>query len=63
MEWVAPGDATPSFYFGYGLNVNTKPWGFGAFVKAPGNGEADFDLFELEPAVWGNDELMNSIRP
>jgi exo-beta-1,3-glucanase (GH17 family) len=58
---VAPGDATPSFYFGYGINVNAKPWGFGAFVKAPGNGTADVTgKTNLKLAVWGNDELMNT---
>jgi hypothetical protein len=60
---VAPGDATPSFYFGYGINANAKPWGFGAFVKAPGNGTAAVTgKANLKIAVWGNDELMNT-RP
>jgi hypothetical protein len=60
---VAPGDATPSFYFGYGISINAKPWGFGAFVKAPGNGTADVaSRANLKIAVWGNDELMNT-RP
>ena len=60
---VAPGDATPSFYFGYGINTNAKPWGFGAFVRAPGNGTADVaGKANLQIAVWGNDELMNT-RP
>jgi len=59
----APNDATPSFYFGYGISVNAKPWGFGAFVKAPGNGTADMTgRTNLKIAVWGNDELMNT-RP
>ena len=58
---VAPGDATPSFYFGYGININAKPWGFGAFVKAPANGTADVSArTNLKLAVWGNDELMNT---
>ena len=58
---VAPGDATPSFYFGYGINVNAKPWGFGAFVKAPANGTAQVaGKTNLKLAVWGNDELMNT---
>ena len=58
---VAPGDATPSFYFGYGINVNAKPWGFGAFVKAPGNGTADVTgKTNLKLAVWGNDQLMDT---
>ena len=39
---VAPGDTPPSFCFGYGINSASKPWGFGAFVKAPGNGSVDF---------------------
>jgi len=60
---VAPGDATPSFYFGYGININAKPWGFGAYVKAPGNGTANVTgKTNLKIAVWGNDELMNT-RP
>jgi hypothetical protein len=60
---VAPGDATPSFYFGYGINVNAKPWGFGAYVSAPGNGTAAVaGKTNLQVAVWGNDELMNT-RP
>jgi hypothetical protein len=59
----APNDATPSFYFGYGINTNTRPWGFGAFVRAPGNGTADVTgKANLQIAVWGNDELMNT-RP
>ena len=59
----AAGDATPSFYFGYGININAKPWGFGAFVKAPGNGTADVTgKANLKIAVWGNDQLMNT-RP
>jgi hypothetical protein len=58
---VAPADATPSFYFGYGINVGAKPWGFGAYVKAPGNATASVaGLSNLKIAVWGNDELMNS---
>jgi phenylpyruvate tautomerase PptA (4-oxalocrotonate tautomerase family) len=58
---VAPGDATPSFYFGYGISVNAKPWGFGAFVKAPANGTANVTgKTNLKLAVWGNDELMNT---
>jgi hypothetical protein len=58
---VAPGDATPSFYFGYGINTNARPWGFGAFVRAPGNGTADVTgKTNLRIAVWGNDELMNT---
>ena len=60
---VATADATPSFYFGYGIDINAKPWGFGAFVKAPGNGTADVSgKANLKIAVWGNDELMNT-RP
>jgi hypothetical protein len=58
---VAPNDATPSFYFGYGINTNARPWGFGAFVKAPGNGTANVTgKTNLQIAVWGNDELMNT---
>jgi len=59
---VAPGDATPSFYFGYGINVSAKPWGFGAFVKAPANGTTASlaGYANMKIAVWGNDELMNT---
>jgi hypothetical protein len=64
QDWwngVAPGDATPSFYFGYGINVNAKPWGFGAFVSAPGNGSLDLSGHtNLKIAVWGNDQLMST---
>jgi hypothetical protein len=58
---VAPNDATPSFYFGYGINVNAKPWGFGAFVSAPNNGALDLSgQTNLKIAVWGNDQLMST---
>ena len=58
---VAPGDATPNFYFGYGINSNAKPWGFGAYVSAPGNKAADVSGYNsLNIAVWGNPELMNT---
>jgi hypothetical protein len=59
---AAPNDATPSFYFGYGINADaTRPWGFGAFVRAPGNGTADVTgRTNLQIAVWGNDELMDT---
>ena len=64
QDWwngVAPADATPSFYFGYGINVNTKPWGFGAFVRAPGNAAANVSGYtNVQIAVWGNDELMST---
>jgi hypothetical protein len=64
LQWwdgVARADTTPSFYFGYGINVSAKPWGFGAFVKAPGNGTADITgKTDLKIAVWGNDELVNT---
>jgi len=57
---VAPGDATPSFYFGYGINVNQKPWGFGAYVNAPANGSVKVGGYaNMKIAIWGNDELMN----
>jgi hypothetical protein len=57
----APNDATPSFYFGYGISTNARPWGFGAFVRAPGNGTANVTgKTNLRIAVWGNDELMNT---
>ncbi len=62
---VAVADATPSFYFGYGINTAAKPWGFGAFVNAPGNGTASVAGYtNLRMAVWGNDQLVNkSPRP
>jgi hypothetical protein len=57
----ASADATPSFYFGYGINSGAKPWGFGAFVKAPGNGTAVVSGFtNFRISVWGNDQLMNT---
>jgi hypothetical protein len=60
---VAPNDATPNFYFGYGINTNARPWGFGAFVRAPGNGTANVTgKTNLKIAVWGNPELMDT-RP
>ena len=60
---LAAADATPSFYFGYGVKSATKPWGFGAYVKAPGNGAANVAGYSnLRLAVWSNDELAN-IRP
>ena len=60
---VASADATPSFYFGYGVKSATKPWGFGAFVKAPANGTANVAGYtNLRLAVWSNDELANT-RP
>jgi hypothetical protein len=58
---VASGDATPSFYFGYGISINAKPWGFGAYVRAPGNGTGNVSgKTNLKIAVWGNDELMDT---
>jgi len=57
---VAPNDSTPSFYFGFGTRITAKPWGFGAFVKAPANGTANVTgLTNLKIAAWGNDELMS----
>jgi hypothetical protein len=57
---IAPNDSTPSFYFGYGINVASKPWGFGAYVSAPGNGTADVSSYSnLKLAVWGNDQLTS----
>ena len=54
-------DATPNFYFGYGTNVKAKPWGFGAFVKAPTNGTATVDGYaDLRISVWGNPELTKT---
>ena len=58
---VAAADATPSFYFGYGTDVAHKPWGFGAYVKAPGNGTAVIGSYaNLKLAVWGNDQLTST---
>ncbi|MFO1394219.1 MAG: hypothetical protein U1F09_10710 [Steroidobacteraceae bacterium] len=58
---VAPADTPPSFYFGYGFDPAAKPWGFGAFVSAPGNGTTSVaGLTNLQITVWGNDELMNT---
>ena len=59
---LAAADATPSFYFGYGLpKAPTQAWGFGAFVKAPNNGFADVSNYKnLVISVWGNDELVNT---
>lgn len=54
-------DATPNFYFGYGTNVQAKPWGFGAYVKAPANGTATVDGYaDLKISVWGNPELTKT---
>ena len=37
-----------------------QPWGFGAYVNAPGNGTAQVKTYtNMKIAVWGNDELMN----
>ena len=59
---LAASDATPSFYFGYGLPAApTKAWGFGAYVKAPQNGYADISSYKnIVISVWGNDELVNT---
>jgi hypothetical protein len=62
QDWwsgLAANDSTPSFYFGYGTNVNSKPWGFGAYVSAPNNGVANVSPYSnLRVSVWGNDQLM-----
>ena len=64
QDWwsgLAATDATPSFYFGFGIDSAAKPWGFGAFVKAPGNGIANVSGYSnLRVSVWGNDELVNT---
>lgn len=64
QDWwsgLAATDATPNFYFGYGLNSNAKPWGFGAYVSAPNDGVADVAPYtRLRLAVWGNDQLVNT---
>lgn len=64
QDWwsgLAAGDATPSYYFGYGIDSGAKPWGFGAFVNAPGNGTANVGGYSnLRVSVWGNDELVNT---
>jgi hypothetical protein len=58
---VAPGDSPPNFYFGYGINANNKPWGFGTYVKAPGNSVVGVGGYtNLAITVWGNPELMNT---
>jgi hypothetical protein len=59
---LAANDATPSFYFGYGLPAApNKAWGFGAFVKAPNNGFADVSSYKnIVVSVWGNDELVST---
>lgn len=58
---TASADATPSFYFGYGTNINSKPWGFGAFVNAPNNGTAMVGSYaSVKIAVWSNDELFST---
>jgi Bacterial Ig-like domain len=61
---VAPAsDTTPAnYYFGYGINIANKPWGFAAAVKAPTNGAArvvQYGSFHIE--VWGNNELMSTL--
>jgi hypothetical protein len=64
QDWwsgLAANDPTPSFYFGYGVNIAAKPWGLGAYVKAPGNGAANVASYSnLKLAVWGNDQLINA---
>jgi hypothetical protein len=62
---LAAGDATPSYYFGYGLTNSAATWGFGAFVKAPSNGIAQVSGYaNVRISVWGNDQLVNqSPRP
>ena len=58
---VAPGDTPPSYYFGFGINSATKPWGFGTYVKAPGNGVVAVGAYaNVTVALWGNPELMNT---
>ena len=58
---AAPADNPPNFYFGYGINSSTKPWGFGAYVKAPGNGLLSVSSFStLEIPIWGNDQLTST---
>ena len=64
QDWwsgLAANDATPSFYFGYGINSGAKPWGFGGYVSAPNNGVANVAPYSsLQIAVWGNDQLVNT---
>jgi hypothetical protein len=64
LDWwsgLAAGDATPSFYFGWGINSGAKPWGFGGYVSAPNNGTAKVSSYSsLRIAVWGNDQLVNT---
>jgi hypothetical protein len=66
LDWwsgLGATDATPNFYFGYGLLPTD--WGFGAFVNAPSNGTANVSSYSnVQIAVWGNDELVDrSPRP
>ena len=64
QDWwsgLAAADATPSFYFGYGINSGAKPWGFGGYVSAPNNGVANVAGYSsVQIAVWGNDQLVNT---
>jgi hypothetical protein len=64
QDWwsgLAAADATPSFYFGYGVNSAAKPWGFGGYVSAPNNGVANVAGYSsVQIAVWGNDQLVNT---
>jgi hypothetical protein len=64
QDWwsgLAANDATPSFYFGYGINSGAKPWGFGGYVSAPGNGVANVAGYNnVQVSVWGNDQLVNT---
>jgi len=58
---VAPSDATPNFYFGYGISASSNAWGFGGYVKAPGNGTANVASYSsLQVAVWSNDGLAKT---
>lgn len=64
QDWwsgLAANDATPSFYFGYGINSGAKPWGFGGYVSAPSNGVANVAGYNsVQISVWGNDQLVNT---
>ena len=68
LDWwrgVAPDDSVSSFYFGVGANSNNKPWGIGAYVKAPNNGVAAISTYtKVTLNIWGNDQLFaGNVKP
>jgi hypothetical protein len=58
---AAATDTIRSFYFGYHMKSAATPaWGFGGYVKAPGNGTANISAYSgANLTVWGNTELFN----